>query len=240
MPVKAVLFDMFDTLMLIERKNEFYSPSLLRMYKFLNANGINVPFEKFNAAYIVVRERLNAKANQNLEEPHFNVRISETLKRLGYNFEVSNPLVAAASGEFCEEFMTFVHVDEDAEAMLKLLRRKYKLGIISNFAIPECVFKLLKASELDRLFDAVVISAAINRRKPSPDIFDSALKILGISSAEAVFVGDTVDADIEGAKAAGMKAIYLERREQRISANSQPDQTIKSLKELPERLRTLE
>ena len=45
MPIKAVLFDMFDTLMLIEKNHEFYSPSLMRMYRYLHKNGIDVPFE---------------------------------------------------------------------------------------------------------------------------------------------------------------------------------------------------
>jgi putative hydrolase of the HAD superfamily len=236
MPIKAVLFDMFDTLMLIEKNHEFYSPSLMRMYRYLSKNGVNVPFEKFYAAYIEARDRILAKADENFEEPHFNVRVFETLKKLGYNHDVSSPIVAAATNEFCEEFMTYVHIDENAKAMLTSLHGKYKLGIVSNFAIPECVFKLLKASSLDSFFDVVVVSAAINKRKPSPEIFETALKTLGVSAAEAVFVGDTMDADIEGAKAAGMRAIYVERRVQKESEKCSPDQTVKSLSELPRRL----
>jgi len=233
MPIKAVLFDMFDTLMLIEKNVEFYSPSLMRMYKYLNEKGIDVSFAKFNKAYVKARDEIFAKADANLEEPHFNVRVSETLKSLGYDYDVSNPIVAAATAEFCEEFMNFVYIDEDAEAVLRNLRRKYKLGIISNFAIPECVHKLLRIHELDKLFDVVVISGAVNKRKPSPEIFMSTLRTLGVSESETVFVGDTVDADIEGAKAVGMKAIYIERRVQKEADNALPDQTIRSLSELP-------
>jgi len=232
MPIKAVLFDMFDTLMLIERDHAFYSPSLMRMYRYLNKNGMDVPFEKFNAVYIEARDRLYAKADLNFEEPHFNVRVSETLRSLGYNHDVSSSIVVEATGEFCEEFMTYVRIDENAQAMLKDLYGKYKLGIISNFAIPECVFKLLKTHGLDRLFEVIVVSAAVNKRKPSPEIFESTLKALGVSTAETVFVGDTIDADIEGAKAVGMRAIYIERRLQRESEKGCPDQTIKSLSEL--------
>jgi putative hydrolase of the HAD superfamily len=218
--------------MLIEKNHEFYSPSLLRMYRFLKENGIDVPFKRFNSTYVSARDRLYSKANLNLEEPHFNVRISETLKSLGFNYDASNPIVTAATNEFCEEFMTYVRLDENAEAVLKSLHGKYKLGIISNFAIPECVFKLLKSSKLDRLFDVVVVSGAVNKRKPSPEIFRSTLEMLGVSAAETVFVGDTVDADIEGAKAVGMKAVYIERRAQKDSTKFHPDQTVKSLGEL--------
>jgi putative hydrolase of the HAD superfamily len=233
MPIKAVLFDMFDTLMMIERDHEFYSPSLMRMYRYLKSNGIDVPFEKFNAAYVEARDRLYAEANPVWGEPHFNVRISEALKLLGYDYEISDPIVTGATGEFSDEFMTFVRIDKEAEPMLRNLYSKYKLGIVSNFAIPECILKLLKDSNIEQLFDVVVVSGAINKRKPSAEIFRRALKLMGISASEAMFVGDTIDADIEGAKAVGMKAIYIERREQKPSEESQPDQTIKSLKELP-------
>ena len=232
MPLKAVLFDMFDTLMLIEKNHEFYSPSLKRMYHYLNKNGVDVSFEKFNAAYIQARDCLYAKADLNWEEPHFNVRVSDALKSLGYNFDVSSPLVAAATNEFCEEFMKYVRIDKEAPAMLKMLHGKYKLGVVSNFAIPECVLRLLKAAGIANLFDVIVVSAAVNKRKPSPEIFQHALTALGVSASEAVFVGDTIDADIEGPKGVGMKTIYIERRVQKASERFCPDQTIKSLSEL--------
>jgi putative hydrolase of the HAD superfamily len=233
MPLKAVLFDMFDTLMLIEKNHEFYSPSLMRMYRYLNNNGIDVSFEKFNAAYIQARDSLYAKADLNWEEPHFNVRVSDALKSLGYDFDVSSPLVAAATNEFCEEFMKYVRIDKEAPAILKMLHGKYKLGVVSNFAIPECVLRLLKAAGIANLFEVIIVSAAVNKRKPSPEIFQHALTALGVSASEAVFVGDTIDADIEGPKAVGMKTIYIERRIQKPSERFCPDQTIKNLSELP-------
>jgi len=233
MPIKAVLFDMFDTLMLIEKNHEFYSPSLMRMYNYLKRNGVKVSFKKFDAAYIEARDRLYAKADLNFEEPHFNVRVSETLKSLGYYYDVSSPIVTEATSEFCAEFIKYVRIDPDAKSTLEELHGKYKLGIISNFAIPECVFKLLNADHLEEWFDVIVISGAVNKRKPSPEIFQSTLKTLGVSASETAFVGDTIDADVEGSKSVGMKAIYIERREQKASEKFCPDQTIKTLLELP-------
>ena len=232
MPIKAVLFDMFDTLMMIRKNHEFYSPSLLRMYKYLNRNGVNASFDTFQKEYIKTRDELYVKADENLEEPHFNIRVSETLKSLGYNYDISSHIVMAASAEFCDEFMTFVYLDENTEKLVRTLHGKYKLGIISNFAIPECVHELLKTHDLDKLFDAVVVSGAVNKRKPSPEIFEHTLKALGVSASETVFVGDTLDADIEGAKAVGMKAVYIQRRIEK-TVEVHPDQTIMSLSELP-------
>ena len=120
MLIKAVLFDMFDTLMMIRKNHDFYSPSLMSTYQYLHSKGIDYSFETFQKAYITVRDELYEKADKKLEEPHFNVRISDTLKRLGYNYGASSSLVTEATDQFCDEFMKFVHLDENAEAVLKV------------------------------------------------------------------------------------------------------------------------
>jgi putative hydrolase of the HAD superfamily len=229
MRIKAVLFDMFDTLMLIEKDHAFYSPSLKRAYKFLVENGIKMRFTEFRDAYIKARDALYVEADANLEEPHFNVRISNALENLGFSVDARNGIVAGATNAFCEGFMEYVRIDEHAVEVLRKLQRKYKLGIVSNFAIPECVVKLLETHGLDKFFDVVVVSAAVNKRKPSPEIFQKALEKLSVDAAETVFVGDTVDADIKGAKDMGMKTIFIERRAQKEAEQVCPDQTIKNL-----------
>jgi len=232
MRIKAVLFDMFDTLMLIEHEYAFYNPSLRRAHEFLVQNGVNVQFAVFKDAYINARDALYAEAEARLEEPHFNLRVANALRSLGYNFDVSSEIVAGATLAFCEEFMNYVRIDENAREALEKLHGKYRLGIVSNFAIPECLSKLLEMHGLDVFFDVVVVSGAVNRRKPNPEIFQKALEKLGVGASEAVFVGDTVDADVQGAKSVGMKTIFIERRRQKEVEQVCPDQTIKSLSEL--------
>ena len=232
MQIKAVLFDMFDTLMLIEKNHAFYNPSLKRAHKFLVKNGIKVRFTDFRNAYIKARDALYVEADANLEEPHFNARISNALGLLGFSVDARNGIVAGTTNAFCKGFMEYVRIDEQTVEVLRKLQRKYKLGIVSNFAIPECVVKLLETHGLDKFFDVVVVSAAVNKRKPSPEIFQQALEKLGVNAAETVFVGDTVDADIKGAKDTGIKTIYIERRAQKEAKQICPDQTIKSLSEL--------
>ena len=223
---------MFDTLMLIERDHAFYSPSLRAAYEFLAKNDVSVGFQEFSRAYVEARDALYAEAEANLEEPHFNVRIAGALMRLGFDCGVSDGLVVGATDAFCEAFMKYVTIDKNAESMLRKLHGRFRLGIVSNFAIPECVTKLLEKEGLAEFFDAVVVSGAVNKRKPSAEIFRNALETLGVCAEEAVFVGDTVDADVQGAKAAGMRTIYIERRLQEDAEAACPDQTIKNLKEL--------
>ncbi len=233
MPIKAVLFDMFDTLMLIKKDHAFYSPAVKSMHQFLFQNGVQVSFATFRDAYIKARDQLYEEADQKMEEPHFNLRVKNALQNLGYKTEAKSDIVQGATDAFCEEFIKYVSMDENAKSALRELHLTYRLGIVSNFAIPECVSKLLEQQELTGLFDVVIVSAAVNKRKPHPEIFKIALRKLNLSPTEAAFVGDTVEADIQGAQEAGMKTVYIERRPQKELENTKPDQTIRNLSELP-------
>src|SRR3990170_8569102 len=112
MRIKAVLYDMFDTLGLIEKDHAFYSPSLRRAYEFLLENGVKVEFDVFEKAYVEARDALYAEADAKLEEPHFNLRIANALKTLGYDYGVSSEVVAGATNAFCESFINYVRIDD--------------------------------------------------------------------------------------------------------------------------------
>jgi HAD superfamily hydrolase (TIGR01662 family) len=239
MPVKAVLFDMFDTLMLIEKDHAFYSPAVKSMHAYLARNGVQVSFPVFRDAYIKARDSLYEIADKNMEEPHFNLRVKNALMNLGYNDEAESQIVKGATDAFCKEFKNYVCIDVEAAPILKELQKKYHLGVVSNFAIPECVTELLEQSGLNTFMDIVVVSASVNIRKPNPAIFKCALEKLQLIPEDTAFVGDTVDADIKGGKEAGMKTIYLERRPQKDLEFVKPDQTITNLRDLPAALENL-
>jgi len=232
MQVEAVLFDLFDTLLLLEKPEAYYPPSLRRLYDFLVKNGINVSFEDFNRVYFEVRDKFYSESRESLEEPHFNLRVSQTLQRLGYNFDVSDSVIVGATMAFADQFMRYVSLDTDALDVLQKLHGKYKLGLVSNFAIPECGWKLLEKFGLKRFFDVVIISGEINRRKPSAEIFERALKTLGVKASRAVFVGDMLDLDVMGPKKVGMKTVLIKRRHMEENANVKPDKVITRLSDL--------
>lgn len=241
--IKAVLFDLFDTLLLIEKRKGYnflkksgqggdVASGLVKMHEYLVSKGVNASFDEFYQAYVEARDALYAKV-ASFEEPHFNVRVIDTLKKLGFNNDISSAMVTGATHVFYEEFMKYVKIDEYTLSVIQQLKGKYKLGIISNFAIPECAFELLSLHGLDKLFDLIIISGAVNKRKPSPEIFKDALKTLGVSASEAAFVGDTADADVGGPKAVGMYSIYLKRRIEEDLEKYHPDFVIESLGDLP-------
>ena len=85
---------------------------------------------------------------------------------------------------------------------------------------------------LSEFFSVVIVSGAVNKRKPSSEIFQKALEDLGVNAKNALFIGDTLDADIEGPQNMGMKTVYLERRVQKEIESIRPDYGIKSLNQL--------
>jgi HAD superfamily hydrolase (TIGR01549 family) len=231
--IESVIFDLFDTLLLLESDEAYYRPSLKRLHSFLVENDVNVSFERFSRVYFEVRDEFYAEARKTLDEPHFDFRVSHTLQRLGHDLDSSDPIVTGATAAFADEFMRYVTLDDQAIDVLKELRKKYKLGLISNFAIPECGRRLLDKFGLTRFFDVVIISGEVNKRKPSPAIFEMALKGLGIEASKAVFVGDMLDLDVMGPKSVGMKTILIQRKPANRNFDAKPDAIITSLSELP-------
>ncbi len=79
-------------------------------------------------------------------------------------------------------------------------------------------------------FDVILISEIEGMRKPQPEIFDRAISRLGSSAQTSVFVGDNPEADITGAKNAGMRTIW--KRSAHWVAAKDADATIDELSEI--------
>lgn len=90
-----------------------------------------------------------------------------------------------------------------------LAGRGIALGVVANW--DDRLPGLLAAVGLRSLFQTVVISSEAGTEKPDPAIFRLALERLGARPEEALHVGDQVRLDVEGALAAGMRALHLDR-----------------------------
>jgi FMN phosphatase YigB (HAD superfamily) len=102
---------------------------------------------------------------------------------------------------------------------------------VSNWVwqLPE----LLHSLELVRHFDFIAASSRIGFEKPHPGIFRWALGRARVDAGEALHVGDHLDADVEGARRAGIQPVLIDRRD-RFAAGDVPEGTplIHSLAEL--------
>jgi putative hydrolase of the HAD superfamily len=99
--------------------------------------------------------------------------------------------------------------DDSAPALARAGELGLRRVCVSNwdYALGE----VLDRCGLADLLDGVVTSAAVGARKPDPAIFRAALALAGCEPAEAVHVGDTPAEDVDGARAAGVRAVLIDR-----------------------------
>jgi REG-2-like HAD superfamily hydrolase len=223
----VVLFDAGGTLF-TERlsRDEVYA-------RELRALGVALPLDEV--------ARLRADVHDELPEVFEGcVRYSE-----GWFREFTRRLLArvgnAADPEAvrCHLAQHFLHaasyvVHADAPPALDALRaRGLRLAVVSNWS--DRLPVLLDGLGLAPRFDAVVVSALVGASKPDPAIFGEALRRLDAPAAAALHVGDHPHNDYEGARAAGLAALLLDRT----GAHAQdvgPGDRIRTLAELPGRL----
>jgi putative hydrolase of the HAD superfamily len=115
--------------------------------------------------------------------------------------------------------------DDVIPVLAELRMMGLKLGLVSNTS--RDLGTLVRHFGLD--VDAWVSSGSHGKVKPSPLIFGAALELLDVAARDTVMVGDSVVDDVEGAEAAGMRALLLDR------AGRFPERPgrIESLRELP-------
>jgi putative hydrolase of the HAD superfamily len=99
-----------------------------------------------------------------------------------------------------------------------------KLAVIANWdvSLPDVLARLGLAGH----FEAIVTAAGVGAAKPDPRPFRAALARLGVEAGQCLHVGDDLVTDVEGARAAGLAALLLDR------GGGAPD-SLADLSELP-------
>jgi putative hydrolase of the HAD superfamily len=95
------------------------------------------------------------------------------------------------------------------EVVAELKRRGYRIGVVSN--AEGRVEQDLYAAGFEGLLETVIDSHVVGVEKPDPEIFRLALEKLGAEAETTVYVGDLPAVDVEGARAAGVAPILLDR-----------------------------
>ena len=130
-------------------------------------------------------------------------------------------------------------LEEDAISTLDALKDQgMRLGLVSNAGDAQDVHTLIDRHHLRPYFEQVIVSALAGVRKPNPRIFKLALDKFNVGPENAVMVGDTLGADILGAKNAGIASVWIMRRAYRSDNRAhedtiRPDAVIARLSELP-------
>jgi HAD superfamily hydrolase (TIGR01509 family) len=128
-----------------------------------------------------------------------------------------------------------------ARAVVAELARSYRLGLVSNTAIPgDHHARVLRRAGILQHIGCAVWSANFGRRKPDPSIVRHVLARLGVPARSAIFVGDKLRTDVAVARAAGLRSVYVRKRGAPYATRElAPDFTIGDLRALPLLLRSI-
>ncbi len=107
-----------------------------------------------------------------------------------------------------------VYCPQDRHPLLESLQQRFRLGLLSNFDHGPTAHAVLERLELDRWFDVRVVSDDVGYCKPSAEIFALSCERMGVAPHEALFVGDSLCADVEGAAAAGLTPIWVGKKDE--------------------------
>ena len=98
---------------------------------------------------------------------------------------------------------------EVGDVLRSARERGARLVVVSNWDVS--LHDVLATTGLASLLDGVVISAEVGCAKPTPQIFVRALALAGVTADEAIHVGDSVEHDVAGARAAGIEPLLVLR-----------------------------
>lgn len=212
---KSVLFDLDGTLLDRDASVEEF---IAIQYDRLHAHLSHIPKTDYTNKFIKL-------------DCHGYVWKDKVYQYLVAEFKIASITWQALLNDYETQFqfhcVPFPHLVE----MLNTLQQQgYLLGIISN-GRGEFQTKAISGLGIQDYVDVMLISEIEGVRKPATEIFHRAMTRLGVSAQNSVFVGDNPDADILGAKSAGMRTIW-KRSSQWMEATG-ADATIDELNEIP-------
>jgi len=239
--IRAILFDFGGTLMygrqnwtpVVAKADDALTNNLRSQGMEVNINTFSTEFRKRLDEYFKQRE-------EDLLETTYTFVLRELLNDKGYTDVPLDVLRGALDALFSVTQENWT-LEQDAIPTIELLRDQgYSLGIISNAGDDQDVQQLAQGFGITGYFDFILTSAKCSYRKPHPRIFELALSNWYYLAEEAVMIGDNLDADIRGAKEAGLQGIWINRRvdaeTEKSKTETQPDATIAALSELPKTL----
>ena len=141
-------------------------------------------------------------------DDHGYARRADVYRTLLAGLEVDPDLASDLEAHFWDCYCrhcTFPHDAADTLAELRASGRK--LALVTNGPVAWQSRKLHTLGLRD-YFDEVLISEAEGVAKPDPRIFARAVERLGVTPADAMFVGDHPDIDVAGAQDAGLVAVW--------------------------------
>lgn len=175
---------------------------------------------------------------QKVQQPPTTEYVATALRKL--NLEPPPGALAAFTDELLEVSVGTARATPPEpgmkEALVELQGLGVRLACVSNaFMGAATLDRIMDERGLGEYLELTVSSCDFGWRKPHPSIYQEALRLLGTETEQAVFVGDRLDADVEGPAALGMRTVLTHQYRQEDPANApvKPDAVIGHLRDLP-------
>jgi putative hydrolase of the HAD superfamily len=207
MPPRAVLWDLDDTLFDHTHASRCATAELQRAVPDFQCWSI----DEFLARHRALLDELHVEVLAGrLTIPDARI---ERFRRLLVAAACRNPdeIAPGLAGTYRQAYERSWRTVPGAVPLLTALRQQgIRVAIVTNNIVVEQQTKLRHCGLTD-LIDSLVTSEEIGAQKPDAKIFHAALEIVGVEPGEAVMVGDAWATDIEGARAAGVRPVWLNR-----------------------------
>jgi len=218
MQIKAVLFDLGGTLIKTAAIPEIFK-------SILQTHGVNVPIEEIREAHRGVEE---SEVVEGMLEGGQDFWIGWNLKVLErVGLQADRDFLAKKIDELWWEYADLEIYPDVIGTLTQLKAKGVKTGVITN-GLKRDYEKILDKLRLTNFFDVVVGIDTLNKAKPDKEIFLHTVNLLGVHPKQAVFIGDSVKYDYEGARHAGLKPLLIDRE----GKASESVETIRSLSEV--------
>ncbi|GAB7257072.1 YjjG family noncanonical pyrimidine nucleotidase [Polaribacter sp. OB-PA-B3] len=201
MKIEHVFFDLDHTLW------DFDKNSGLTFKKIFKLNDVDIEINNFLRIYMPINLeywRLYRDEKVTKEELRYK-RLKKSFDKL--NFEISDALIDKLAIDYIDNLSSFNYLFEGTFEILDYLKSKYQLHIITN-GFDEVQTKKMTSSKIIDYFDAIITSDSVGVKKPNPKVFNYALKKANATAENSVMIGDSLEADINGALNVGFKAIH--------------------------------
>lgn len=242
----VLIFDLFDTLLRFDRQKlppvqvdgkEIRTTSLRAYEVVLEAYGRTRPelsrrigFPDFYRAFVLSFEEASRRRGRDFREIPAEERFRILFERLG--IEMPDLLERAVLAHM-EALASTMALPPGNRRVLEWAKGRYRLGLVSNFDHHPTAYRLLEDHGIKGFFEVIVISSEVGYRKPGPMIFQIALDRLRVGPERALFVGDSFEIDVVGAKGVGMDVVWLNKEGKELGGGMPtPDFTIANLEDL--------
>ena len=228
--LQAVLLDVGDTLVHMSRPwDDVFHANLESLHNYLTKLGLRLDFQQFAETFIRIFEDAASRADvYKVEIPMVDI-IAKTLRKSKLEVLGVDLIRNAEIEFFTPEVEAWQLYPDTLETLATLRNEKFKMGVISNAKSDWAVHAILAKNGIEEYFSSVVTSALMRIRKPRLEIFTRALSDLGVNPSETVFVGDSLEADISGARNVGMRSIHVLRKPNQPVHYATPEVTVTTL-----------